>query len=104
MSEPQLLTQDKDLGTAIVYLSYNMSCSKFLASATAEEALSSSSPFLSSLEIVVRSIRLFNVFTACRLSTLMARTTLHQEDCVRRSMKYPTKPREDWLEICLLLE
>ena len=76
LSENQLLAQEKDCRTAIAALSLNMWGSKFLASFVSEEGGSSPSPFLSSIEAVVWSLRHFNVVITRRLVNLMAGTTL----------------------------
>ena len=84
LSEAQLLAQEKDLWTAISSLSLNMWESKFLASLISEEASTSPSSFLSSLETVVRSFQHFNVVIARRLVNPMA--TLQRRDCILKSV------------------
>ena len=52
----------------------------------AEEASTSRSSFLTSLESMVRFIQHFNVITAKRLINLMAGTTLQRRSCILKSV------------------
>ena len=78
LTEAQLLTQERDLHTALASLSLKMWGSNFLASMIMEESSISPSPFLSSLEAMVWVSHHFNLITARHLINLMAETTLSE--------------------------